>query len=209
MPRDELKGANEGGAKEGESERAQGPPRRPLVGGRRREAARARGGGRGRKGQLPLCTSSPRTAAWPPCASASSSSTRTATHRAHQQPASSAPAMAAARGDYTRVPVEEGVELKNAHQRSQSPQPRAPAPRQGEEPPASRAMVVFSVGFYLVAAIVVRPLSLPLPSTWSCAPRRCELELARCTCHGRVLASGGARLGRRARAGGSHGSNIG
>ncbi|GAA5948244.1 hypothetical protein JCM3775_000721 [Rhodotorula graminis] len=63
--------------------------------------------------------------------------------------------MAAARGDYTRVPVEEGVELKNAQQRSQSPQPRAPAPRQGEEPPASRAMVVFSVGFYLVAAIVM------------------------------------------------------
>ena len=108
--------------------------------------------------------------------------------------------MAAARGDYTRVPVEEGVELKNAQQRSQSPQPRAPAPRQGEEPPASRAMVVFSVGFYLVAAIVVRPLSLPLFYTWSCAPRWCELELARCTCHGRVRASGGGRLGRRARA---------
>lgn len=79
----------------------------------------------------------------------------------HASPRPSPTTMAAARGDYTRVPVDDSVELKNAQQRSQSPQPRSPAPRSGDEPPASRAMVVFSVGFYLVAAIVVRPLPSP------------------------------------------------
>ncbi|GAA6058166.1 hypothetical protein JCM3770_007038 [Rhodotorula araucariae] len=64
--------------------------------------------------------------------------------------------MSATRGDYTRVPVDDGIELKNAQQRAGSPQPpRSPAPRPGDEPPPSRAMVIFSVLFYLVAAIVM------------------------------------------------------
>ncbi|GJN88740.1 hypothetical protein Rhopal_001706-T1 [Rhodotorula paludigena] len=64
--------------------------------------------------------------------------------------------MSAARGDYTRVPVDEDVELKNAQQRAGSPGlGRSPAVKQGEEAPPSRAMVVFSVTFYLVAAIVM------------------------------------------------------
>lgn len=76
--------------------------------------------------------------------------------------------MSAARGDYTRVPVDEDVELKNAQQRAGSPGlGRSPAVKQGEEAPPSRAMVVFSVTFYLVAAIVVR--SHPPHST--CAAR--------------------------------------
>ncbi|BGP22633.1 DUF250 domain contaning protein [Rhodotorula toruloides] len=56
----------------------------------------------------------------------------------------------AQRGDYQRVPVDDDIEMKGAaHHRDGTPQPP-----KTEEPP-STGMVVFSVSFYLVAAIVM------------------------------------------------------
>jgi hypothetical protein len=70
----------------------------------------------------------------------------------------------ASRNDYQRVPVAEEIELKQR----ETAQASAHAPRpQGQEPPASQAMVVFSVSFYLVAAIVVS--RLPSSSVRPCA----------------------------------------
>lgn len=65
----------------------------------------------------------------------------------------------ASRNDYQRVPVAEDIELKQRETAQASA--RAPRP-QGQEPPASQAMVVFSVSFYLVAAIVVSRLFVSL-----------------------------------------------
>ena len=83
----------------------------------------------------------------------------------------------ASRNDYQRVPVAEEIELKQR----ETAQASAHAPRpQGQEPPASQAMVVFSVSFYLVAAIVVSRLFLErLTLRSGAAPNRssrtCEL----------------------------------
>lgn len=63
----------------------------------------------------------------------------------------------AGRNDYQRVPVAEDVELEQRNGGAEQQAPQKPRP-QGAEPPPSQAMVVFSVSFYLVAAIVVRTI---------------------------------------------------
>ncbi|GAA6016388.1 hypothetical protein JCM8202_005595 [Rhodotorula sphaerocarpa] len=60
----------------------------------------------------------------------------------------------AGRNDYERVPVAEDVELQQRNGGAEQQAPQKPRP-QGAEPPPSQAMVVFSVSFYLVAAIVM------------------------------------------------------
>lgn len=53
------------------------------------------------------------------------------------------------RQDYSRVPAEEAIEMGDPSKAySEKPAPKV-------EEPASRGMVIFSVSFYLVAAIVV------------------------------------------------------
>jgi GDP-fucose transporter C1 len=55
------------------------------------------------------------------------------------------------RQEYQRVPNEETIEMKESGSTSSTPHP----PKGNDEPPPSRGMVIFSVLFYLVAAIVV------------------------------------------------------
>ena len=57
------------------------------------------------------------------------------------------------RQEYQRVPNEETIEMKESGSTSSSSSPHPP--KQSDEPPPSRGMVIFSVLFYLVAAIVV------------------------------------------------------
>ncbi|GAA5984646.1 hypothetical protein JCM11641_004550 [Rhodosporidiobolus odoratus] len=61
------------------------------------------------------------------------------------------------RAEYSRVPVHDdngSLEMKRSNSTGASPS-RLPTTKPGDEPPPSRAMVVFSVSFYLVAAIVM------------------------------------------------------
>lgn len=53
------------------------------------------------------------------------------------------------RQEYQRVPNDEAIEMKESGSGS------TPLPKAADEPPPSRGMVIFSVLFYLVAAIVV------------------------------------------------------
>ncbi|GAA5966377.1 hypothetical protein JCM3765_005082 [Sporobolomyces pararoseus] len=57
------------------------------------------------------------------------------------------------RQEYQRVPNEETIEMKESGSTSSSSSPHPP--KQSDEPPPSRGMVIFSVMFYLVAAIVM------------------------------------------------------
>lgn len=61
----------------------------------------------------------------------------------------------AARNDYQRVPVADEVEMQQRRSAEFEAASQKPAPP-ASDPPPSQAMVVFSVSFYLIAAIVVR-----------------------------------------------------